>query len=148
MWGKLLGAAVVLACSTAAGISLGLRVSARRDALARYSRFIEALSDDIRRGRSMQSIFSTPEAKALVCFNNLDFYLPQGDLSARDHALLEEFFGGLGMGDTRSQVKRCSLYADLLKKQEQEAAEQARVKAPLYGRLGFFAGLFMAVLVI
>lgn len=148
MWVKLFGAAVLLVCSTAVGISLGLRVRARRDVLSRYSRFIEALADDIRRGRSMQSIFSDPDTEGLVCFNGLDFILPQGDLSARDSTLLEEFFRGLGMGDTQSQVKRCVIYAELLKKQEQEAAEQARVKGPLYGRLGFFAGLFMAVLII
>ncbi|MBO5200439.1 MAG: hypothetical protein J6B93_04075 [Clostridia bacterium] len=53
MWVKLFGAAVLLVCSTAVGISLGLRVRARRDVLSRYIRFIEALADDIRRGRSM-----------------------------------------------------------------------------------------------
>lgn len=145
---KALGMLLLLAVCTLAGLCFSVRLKARQRRLAALCLFIEELSDGIRTGQGLKELIGDCGEKAGITFEEFRVRLSPENLQREDISLLESFFSQLGMGDAESQIKRCETYLALLKRQENAAAEQVRLKAPLYGRLGFFAGLFLAVMFI
>ena len=61
---------------------------------------------------------------------------------------LDAFFDSLGLGDIKSQTEFCRTYKELLGKKEKEAGQETQQKAKLYSKLGFFFGIFAALLLI
>ncbi len=116
----------------------------RHKRLSEYRLLIGEISESIRAGKPLEQAASGE----LVKFRGMEPEIKTEGLQKKDRVLLEEFFSSLGMGDTLSEIKRCEAYAEFVKKQEAEAEAQVKAKAVLYSKLGFFAGLFIAVMVV
>ena len=137
---------IILICTLAGFLwSSGLR--ARQKRLQAICTFIEELSDCIRRGVSLITVVSQKGEAAGISFEGLKILISREGLKTEDITLLEEFFAPLGLGDTESQIKRCEIYLEMLRKRETAAANLVKEKSGLYGRLGFFAGLFLAIMI-
>ena len=145
---KAIGVVVIIAVCTVLGFRLSDKLRVRQRTLAQFCLLIGEASDRIRTGEELLRIFESKEARELVIFDRLVPKIRGNGLNKRDRELLEEFFSMLGMGDAPSQIRRCETYLELLKKREEQAEQQVKAKAALYGKLGFFAGLFIAVMVV
>ncbi len=145
---KALGIAVLILVCTATGFYLSERLRRRRDRLGEFCEFIGKISDGIRIGQSLPEIFSREGKKLGIIIENDKTFFPTEYLSTEDKQLLLDFFSRLGMSDTPSQIKRCSTYQSLLLKRLHSAEKETSEKASLYSKLGFFAGLFISVLVV
>lgn len=145
---KAVGVIVIITVCTVFGFRMSERIRARYKTLAEFCLLIGEASDRIRMGEELLHIFESKQARELVLFDQLAPTIKGVGLNKRDRELLEEFFASLGMGDAPSQIRRCETYLELLKKREEQAEQQAKAKASLYGKLGFFAGLFIAVMVV
>ena len=145
---KAVGVIVLIAACTAIGFKRSENLRVRHKKLSRFSVLLQDISDGIRTGAELCNLFKEENALELATFEKLTPEARPEGLSAKDIELLNNFFEGLGMGDVASQITRCETYLELIKKQEKEAAEQVKAKAGLYSRLGFFAGLFIAVMLI
>ena len=145
---KLAGLTGVVIIGTLVGLLFSSAMRQRQKRLGAVCLFIEELSDCIRRGMELGTILSEKGRAAGISFEGLRPVISREGLSREDAKLLEEFFTPLGLGDTDSQLKRCEVYLELLRRQEAAAIAQAKEKSGLYGRLGFFAGLFIAIMLI
>ncbi len=139
--------AVVLSC-WGAGAYFGWRLKERRSRLSAVCLFIGELSDRIRTGASVKSIISDVGSSAGIFYEDLDPKFEPHALLDADKKLLDEFLGGIGLGDTVSQIERCKAYYEVFARQEISAAEKEKEKAGLYGKLGVFSGLFIAVMLV
>lgn len=140
-------AALILSC-WGTGIYFGWRLKERKTRLSAICLFIGELSDRIRTGSEIGEIISEIGERAGITYEGLSPVFEPDYLLPCDKKLLTEFFEGLGLGDTESQCERCRVYSDLFRGQENLAAEQAREKSGLYGKLGIFSGLFIAVMLV
>ncbi len=139
--------ALVMSC-WGTGAYFGWRLNERRSRLSAVCLFIGELSDRIRTGANIESIISDIGKPAGISCENLEPKFDPYALSKADEKLLAEFLGGIGLGDTESQIERCRAYSEVFRRQETSAAEQAKEKSGLYGKLGVFSGLFIAVMLI
>ncbi len=138
---------VILAC-WGTGFYFGWRLKERRSRLSALKLFIGELSDRIRTGAQIEDIISSIGEAAGISYENLTPTFKTYALLDADKKLLSEFLSGIGLGDTESQVERCRVYAELFAGQETVAAEQVKEKSGLYGKLGIFSGLFIAVMLV
>lgn len=145
---KIVGMILLVCACTAIGFTLSENLRIRHKKLSGFSVLLQDISDGIRTGNELSSIFKEKSFLELTTFEELNPKAKAEGLSSKDKQILSDFFESLGMGDTPSQITRCETYIELIKTQEKEAAEQVRAKAGLYSRLGFFAGLFIAVMLI
>ncbi len=145
---KIVGIVVVIAVCTLLGLWFSQRLRTRQIRLRRLCLFIEELESGIGSGVPLGSLFGEKGESAGVFKRDFHTEISPDGLDKEDISLLEEFFSKLGMGDTDSQLKRCETYLSLLRKQEAAAEKNVSEKAALISKLGFFAGLFAAVLLI
>ncbi len=140
-------AALILSC-WGMGMYFGWRLKERRSRLSAIRLFIGELSGRIRTGSEIGDIISEIGDRAGITYESLTPSFEADYLLKNDKKLLSEFLEGLGLGDTESQCERCRVYSDLFLRQETSAAEQAKEKSGLYGKLGIFSGLFIAVMLV
>ncbi len=140
-------AAIILACWGLGGY-MGVRLRERRKRLGAIRLFIGELSDRIRTGSDIKTIVSEIGQDAGISFSELTPAFAPDSLNEGDKKLLAEFLQGIGLSDTESQTQRCKVYGELFAVQESKAALQVREKASLYGKLGIFSGLFIAVMLV
>ncbi len=145
---KGLGLIIIVAVCTGIGFYMSSNLRERQKRLGAVCIFIEEISDRIRAGEELSRIIERYGAAAGIYVDGYGTRIARDGLNAQDISVLEEFFSNLGMGDTDSQLKRCEVYKELHKKQETTAREQVNAKSGLYGKLGFFMGLFVSVLLI
>lgn len=145
---KAIGIITLIVVCSLVGIKLSENVKLRHKRLGQLSRFIEEIADHIRTGTALFDILNTDKARELIEVDGLNMRVRQEGLNTKDKTLLDEFFSCLGMGDTKTEINRCEVYLELIKKQEKDAEAEAKSKAGLYSKLGFFAGLFIAVVLI
>lgn len=145
---KVTGLLLVVAVSTAAGFYIASGLRERQKRLAALCRFIEELGDRIRAGEELLKIIGESGPDAGVFLDGYDIRTDNSRLDKQDAELMEGFFLKLGFGDTDSQIKRCEVYRELLSGRERLARENAAKKSELYGKMGFFIGLFAAVILI
>ncbi len=138
---------LVLVCS-AYGFYKANMLFCRKKRLKELCLFIEAAENKIRLGNEMEKIVLTEGAAAGIYSENLNFYIKKENLKPADIALAEDFLGGLGMGDTVSELKRCKTYKALIKKEYINAEQEAKQKAALYQKLGVFLGLLIGIVMI
>lgn len=130
------------------GVFKGFLYKHRYNRLKKLCVFIEEISDRIRTGEELYSIVLSSGKSAGVYIEQLGIKVERDCLLKEDISVLEEFFSSLGMGDTQSQIKRCETYLFLLRKKEEEADQMSKQKCSLYAKLGFFAGLGAAIILI
>ncbi len=145
---KGLGITALIITCWGTGIYLGWRLKERRARLAAICLFIGELSDRIRTGAEIGEIISDIGQPAGIAYKDLTPTFEPSFLTASDKKLLVEFLKGIGLGDTESQTQRCGVYAELFGRLEETAAHQAKEKSGLYGKLGIFSGLFIAVILV
>ena len=139
--------AIILAC-WGTGAYFGWRLKERQKRLAALKLFIATLSDCIRTGKQIESIILEIGSAAGIAYENLTPTFEPYALLEEDKKLLDEFLSGIGLGDTQSQIERCRVYSEFFARREKEACEQVKEKAMLYGKLGIFSGLFIAVMLV
>lgn len=145
---KILGLIGIVAVGTLGGFFLSSSLRQRQKRIRAICLFVEELSDCIRRGVELGAVLSKRGEAAGISFEGLRAVVSREGLKTEDVAILEEFLSPLGLGDTDSQLHRCEVYLALFRRQEEAATAQVKEKAGLYGRLGFFAGLFLAIMLI
>lgn len=144
---KLVGLIGVVVVSTLTGLFLSANLRERQKRLQSFCLFVEELSDCIRRGIELNTVLAQKGEELGLSFDGLEVVITKDSLKKEDISLLEEFFGALGLSDTATELHRCDVYLELIKRRERSAAERVREKANLYGRVGFFTGLFLAIMI-
>lgn len=145
---KSLGVALIILTGTFCGLKLSGKLTARENKLKGFYLFIREISDRIKTGEELTSIYESKRAEGLITTEGFKVVLCEDALNSQDKKLLTEFFSFLGMGDTNSQISRCEIYSELLIKRLEEAEKEAKEKAKLYTSLGIFSGLFIVILLI
>lgn len=145
---KLLGILIIISVSTLYGFRASAALREREKKLGLYIRLISETEDKIRQKQSLEDIFSDTCSSELLKYENYTVNFSKSGLLKDDIKLLEDFFASLGFGDIKSQTELCRTYKELLYKKEKEAEQETSQKAKLYSVLGFFSGLFVAVMLI
>lgn len=145
---KIIGIVGVIAASTLLGFFFATKLKTRQTRLSKLCGFIEEIEMRITSGAELKKIIETSGENVGIYSDGYKVKISPEGLDKKDISILEEFFSFLGLGDTPSQIKRCKVYLSLLKKQEEAAAELVNTKSSLYSKLGFFAGLFISVMLI
>ena len=145
---KIVGLILIITASTLFGFFWSVKLKNRQLRLLKLCTFLEELEIQIKSGAELKNILLASGGEVGIYIEDFGVKVSPEHLLPKDIKLLEDFFSGLGMGDTESQIKRCSVYGLMLKNLEKSAAEQVNLKANLYQKLGFFAGLFVAVMFI
>ena len=145
---KLIGILTIISVSTLYGLRAAGKLSSRRKNLELYIRLIGETEDKIRCRKGLEDIFSQGLAAELLEYENYTVQFKKDGLKSSDTELLNEFFSLIGFGDIKSQTELCRTYMELLGKKEKEAEQETAQKAKLYSILGFFFGLFAAVMLI
>lgn len=145
---KMLGILIVIIVCTLYGFYFSLRIKEREKKLRSYLLLINEIEDKIRCKISLNEIFSSDLAQTLLEYKNYKIGFKKEGLLKEDIALLKTFFEEIGFGDIKTGTELCKTYKELLGKKEKEAEQETRQKAKLYSILGFFTGLFAAVMLI
>lgn len=145
---KFFGILTIIAVSTLYGLRASTNLKLRRKRLGLYLRLIGEIEDKIRLRKGLDEIFSEGLAVELIQYENFSATFKKEGLKQSDIDILNEFFSLLGLGDIKSQTELCKTYLGLLGKKEKEAEAETSQKAKLYSLLGFFFGLFVAILLI
>ncbi len=148
LWLKGVGAISLLITGGLVGLRLSKNLHLRRRKLNRFYIFIRELLSGIQTGEEIDSILESDTAKNLIYKDGVNIKPNPTGLKNEDIKLLTEFFSFLGMGNTESQISRCEVYTELIKKRLQVAEQEVKEKARLYSSLGFFSGLLVVILLI
>lgn len=148
---KCFGIVFIIASTSLLGVYSGFKLKSRADALSWYVSAVCEIRDKVRATSAeipkiVDGLYGGD--KFFTVSTPFKVRLKKGALTERDEKLLNEFFGGFGMGDTASQISRCDMYINLLQKEYEQAAKEYAEKSRLYKQLGFFAGLGIAVMVV
>lgn len=148
---KLIGVLFIVCSTTAVGINGSLKLRGRIDALQWYMIGITSVANGIRANTGeiaeiVKKLYLSE--KYLTVKSPFAVELKKTDLTKNDERILSEFFSGLGMGDSESQIKRCKTYYDIISNCKRDAEKDYAEKGKLYKSLGFFAGLGIAVIII
>ncbi len=145
---KSIGALLIILTGAFCGIRFSRNLTLRKSKLKGFYVYVREISDRIKTGEELISIFESASAQSLIKTEGFKVNLYEEGLNSEDKKLLTEFFSMLGMGDTNSQLSRCEIYNELINKRLEEAELEVKEKAKLYISLGLFAGLFVVILLI
>lgn len=143
---KLSGMFLIFAVCTAFGFLKAAALKKRAEKLLNFSRSVAELGERIRSGGG--------EIKGLlaVCFSDGMLNIKDDGLSVddsflkkEDTALIEEFFGVLGMNDIHSEYERTLAYSELIKARHAEAYAEYREQSRLYRSIGPLSGIFICI---
>lgn len=148
---KVIGFCFIVCATTLFGISLSKDLKGRMQSLNWFVNLTDEVAEKIR--------YSSAELPQIVrSIYNYDTYLSVDEpfrvylkntgLDNDDKRMIEEFFAGLGLGDTESQIKRCGIYKRQLLRRYENADRQYTEKSKLYKKLGFFGGLTVVIILI
>ncbi len=148
---KVIGFCFIVCATTLFGISLSKDLKGRMQSLNWFVNLTDEVAEKIR--------YSSAELPQIVrSIYNYDTYLSVDEpfrvylkntgLDKDDKRMIEEFFAGLGLGDTESQIKRCGIYKRQLLRRYENADRQYTEKSKLYKKLGFFGGLTIVIILI
>ena len=148
---KVIGFCFIVCATTLFGISLSKDLKGRMQSLNWFVNLTDEVAEKIR--------YSSAELPQIVrSIYNYDTYLSVDEpfrvylkntgLDNDDNRMIEEFFAGLGLGDTESQIKRCGIYKRQLLRRYENADRQYTEKSKLYKKLGFFGGLTIVIILI
>lgn len=145
---KMIGILIIIAVLTLSGFKATIKLKERARKLGLFIRLINEIEDNVRLKTEIGEIFKGSLAKELLNYENFCVEIKKDYLLAEEIKLLEDFFQKVGFGDVKTGTELCKQYKDLLGKKEKEAEQESLQKAKLYSILGFFSGLFVAVLLI
>lgn len=145
---KLLGFVLIVSVGAGIGIRAAERLHSRYRRLTQWYDFIGEVSDKIRLGTELLNICSTERAKCLFDIKDYRVTVKAICLKKEETDLIEQFFSGLGMGDTQSGVERCVAFREIILKWVLEAEQEMKSKSRLYSLLGVFCGIFVALIFI
>lgn len=143
---KASGMFLIFAVCTALGFLKAATLKKRAEKLLGFSRSVAELGERIRSGGG--------EIKGLlaVCFSDGMLNIKEDGLSVdgsflkkEDTALIEEFFGALGMNDIHSEYERTLAYSELIKARYAEADAEYREQSKLYRSIGLLSGIFICI---
>ena len=148
---KVIGFCFIVCATTLFGVSLSKDLKGRMQSLNWFVNLTDEVAEKIR--------YSSAELPQIVrSIYNYDTYLSVDEpfrvylkntgLDNDDKRMIEEFFAGLGLGDTESQIKRCGIYKRQLLRRYENADRQYTEKSKLYKKLGFFGGLTIVIILI
>ncbi len=148
---KISGLVFIVSATTLFGIELSLRLRRRVGAINWYIKAVSEIGEKIRYTSAelapiIGSIYD--HQKYLIVDEPFSVSLRETGLDDADKQIVNEFFSGLGSGDTEEEIKRCSLYKRTLEKQLTFAEKAAAEKSRVYKMLGFFGGLGIAIILI
>lgn len=143
---KAIGLALIFAVCSLGGFFKSSLLMKRADKLSKLSRALSQLSEYIRAdGGELERLIGLCFEKSLLHTENGRPVLNKSFLENEDIALLEEFFESFGTKDIQGEYERTGLYASLIEKQKQEAAEKCSQLCRLYNALGVLGGIFICI---
>ena len=159
---KLIGAGLVLLCSTLTGFYYSYRLSLKLsfynsliDFLSRLSTNIRYFGGDVYKLISLSApsalseFFAEKKTPFLNYWNNAVQKLTKTyNLSAEVSNNLAEFGKLLGATDVEGQINHIGVYKGVFRAERDNFQKDCKIKARLYKSLGFFAGAVLALLII
>lgn len=141
---KTAGLLLLFLCCSAFGFIKAATLKKRSDKLSGFIKGLCELSERIRTGGGeIERLLKLCFERKLGVYQNGSFGLSTEYLLKEDISLLNEFFGDLGMRDTRSEYERCCLYKTLVENRQKEAEQNFRELSKLYNTLGVLSGIFI-----
>ena len=148
---KMVGFCFIVGATTLFGISLSKDLKNRLQSLSWFLNLTDEIAEKIR--------YSSAELPQIIRGSyHYDTYLSVDEpfsirlkntgLDTEDKRTVEEFFAGLGLGDSESQIKRCGIYKRQLLRRFEDADKQYTEKSKLYKKLGFLGGLSIVIILI
>ena len=143
---RLLGALLLISASTAFGILMSAQLNQRVRKLESVILYFDALREEMR-----QSEAELPDLLSRV---HRDVYIQNGEwcgiteLSGEEKQVLSSFLRSLGTTDMEGQLKNIASHKALIDSKLSDAREQKKNLSRLYVSLGFFFGLFVAIIMI
>ncbi|HHV32107.1 MAG TPA: stage III sporulation protein AB [Clostridiales bacterium] len=160
---KLIGALMLIAAGTLAGIMESRRLAVRVDQLEAFLRFLSRAQTEIRfaalpveqivqrHGGELQFL----KRCASGCSGGMPFTVAWQDsvnAAAKEKSflpgdidLLRSFGEGFGASDVEGQISHCELYTELIGERLKNARDEKEKKSKLYLTLGVFGGLVAAL---
>ncbi len=137
---------MLLAASTLFGAHCSYGLSQRVRKLEFARSYIEDISDGMRATRSeLCDILAKTEGEVYIKDNT---WCGTDGLEKSDIAVLESYLSRLGKTDIDSQIKNAEEHISVLERRLSAARERKKQCSRLYVSLGFFCGLFAAIVII
>lgn len=143
---KACGLITVFSVCTALGFLKSAMLGKRAEKLHSFNRGASALAERIRLcSGEIKELVEDCFSEGLVDTRGGGFSVEESYLKKEDIALLNEFFGDLGMGDIAAEYDRTSAYANLIKAQQTAADADCEKLCRLYKSLGALVGIFICI---
>ncbi len=143
---KVCGMFLLFGVCTLWGFSKAAALKKRAEKLSLFHRNGAKLRELIRsRGGEITPLLQTTFSPDQLKFKENRICVNKDYLKEEDISLLEEFLGGIGMGDILGVCERISAYVNLIKQRSDEAEKDCEVLCRLYKSLGALIGLFICI---
>ena len=143
---KVSGMFLIFAVRTASGFLKSSALKKRAEKLLSFSRSAAELGERIRSGGGeIKELLTVCFSEGLLKFGGDGYSVDDSFLKQEDTALIEEFFGVLGMSDAYAEYERTLAYSELIKARQELADAEYRQQSRLYRSLGFLSGIFICI---
>ncbi len=137
---KILGFLVTITATYSFGFLKSNELKLRWKKLQHIIKGLSALKEKIRTNMG--------EIESLLTSSFNEYPINYRHLENSDIELLEEFFSGIGMSDTKTEYERCELYINLLSAKAEEAGQNHKELGKLYRNIGLFSGVFICIILL
>ncbi len=144
---KIIGCIMVIISCGMIGTDIAMRLKKRVKALQKIQLSIEQIAVYIRMSNLDINEILNKSLPAGLSFDGAAVTAEKSlCLNNDDCSLLTEFFTGLGMGDTKTEVKRCASYGALVLSALSDASAEVKEKYKLISICGWLAGAAISFL--
>ena len=143
---KVTGLVIIFSVCAVSGYMKSYGIRKRAQILTSVYRSMTLLSEHIKaRSGEISKILPQSFGEEFLSIeeNFIDF--KKNHLENADIDLLTEFFTGLGFNDINSEYERTKLFTALIKKQSDEANQNAQNLCKLYNTIGILIGAFVCL---
>lgn len=146
---KIIGAVLLTASSSALGIRYSLMLSRHVKDLLWFENTASQIGEKIRLTNSeIPLIISQINGYQKYLHIEIPYCvtLKENSLSKNENSLIGDFFYELGLGDTVSQINRCTRYEKIIIKLREKAEAERKQKSKLFKVFGFCLGLGLSII--
>ncbi len=146
---KALGLVTLFFACSAQGFLKAQSLKKRAEKLALAEKGLSQTAEFIRgEGCEKERLVSRCFTEEMVIIGSQGVVVNGAFFEGEDILLMEEFFSGFGMGDVEGEYNRTRLYTQLIKKQKEQAQENAQRLCRLYRSLGVLSGIFLCIFLV
>ncbi len=143
---KVTGLIIVFSVCAVSGYMKSYGIRKRAQVLTSVYRSMTLLSEYIKAGNGeISTILPQSFGEEFLDIKNSRVDFKKNHLENADIDLLTEFFTGFGFNDKNSEYERTKLFTALIKKQCDEASQNAQNLCKLYNTVGVLTGAFVCL---